>query len=79
MNAKDKKILRENPCTPDCPDRRGGCAIGCQRRAEFVAGRQQIYAERKAISERCCKTAGRRECDRKRARYKQRHHKSLRS
>lgn len=51
MNAKEKKILRENPCTPDCPKRGAGCAIGCPERAAFVAGRQEVYAARAKTAE----------------------------
>lgn len=78
MNAKEKQILRDNPCTPDCPRRRAGCAIDCPERAAFVEGRQQIYAERAKNAQRGFKTAGHTASDRKRAKDKQRHHKSMR-
>lgn len=58
MNAKEKKILRDNPCTPDCDRRGAGCAIGCKERAEFVARRQEVYAARAKTSETPRTTTG---------------------
>ena len=40
------EMLRRNPCTPDCPRRKGGCAVGCPERAAFVAERQVEYESR---------------------------------
>lgn len=56
--AKEKKILRDNPCTPDCPKRCAGCAIGCPERAEFVARRQEVYAARQKNAQQPRSTNG---------------------
>ena len=78
MNAKEKKILQENPCKPDCPRRRGGCAIDCPEWAAFVADRQQIYAARKAKAETCCNTYAHNRDNLRRQRDKQHHSRNKR-
>jgi hypothetical protein len=36
-----------SPCTPDCPDRKGGCAITCPKWQKYTVERQKIYDKRK--------------------------------
>ena len=56
--AAEKRILRDNPCTPDCPKRGAGCAIGCAEWAAFVAKRQEVYAARAKNAETPRTTTG---------------------
>ena len=34
-----------SPCTKDCPQRKGGCQVGCKRWAEYVSLRDDYYAQ----------------------------------
>lgn len=37
---------RGNPCTPDCQDRKVGCAIDCSKWAAYVQKRNADYVKR---------------------------------
>lgn len=45
-----------SPCTKDCPQRKGGCQIGCDRWAEYVALRAEHYAEQEKERTRYIRT-----------------------
>ena len=49
--AKCRRFMLENsPCTPDCPDRCGGCRAKCERYAEyhkrFMEFKNKAFAEK---------------------------------
>lgn len=41
----DKPTYLPNPCTQDCPDRHGGCAIDCEKYKAYVQDRTRRYEE----------------------------------
>lgn len=40
-----------NPCVKDCPDRKAGCAITCEKWAEYRTKRDQYYKSKLAQGE----------------------------
>ena len=36
----------EQPCVKDCPGRKAGCAINCEKWAEYLKRREKLYEER---------------------------------
>lgn len=38
--------MMEQPCKPDCPERRGGCAVACSKWQEYEKARNAGYEER---------------------------------
>ena len=39
-------IPDDMPCKKDCPDRRAGCAVDCERRKAYAAKRDKEYDAR---------------------------------
>lgn len=35
------------PCVKDCPDRKAGCAINCEKWAAYLKEREAMYEERR--------------------------------
>lgn len=38
--------MYRSPCDKDCPDRRGGCQVACEKWAEYEKSRNAKYAQR---------------------------------
>ena len=47
----------EQPCVKDCPGRKAGCAVGCEKWADYLEKRQKIYDERLRQNYASCETA----------------------
>lgn len=47
------------PCGRDCPDRKAGCAIDCEKWAAYVVERNKVYAARIAENDKNVNTAQR--------------------
>lgn len=42
----------QSPCTQDCPKRKGGCQVGCEEWAKYVALRDEHYAKQGELRSR---------------------------
>ena len=39
------EVAAKNPCRKDCPERKGGCAVNCERWKSFEAWKQEQYKQ----------------------------------
>lgn len=44
VNPYTRREVKQ-PCVKDCPDRKGGCAVTCEKWAAYVKERDKRYAE----------------------------------
>ena len=42
---RTRKFALPTPCEKDCPQRKGGCQVGCKKWAEYVSLRDDYYAQ----------------------------------
>ena len=58
--AASNALAPKQPCRKDCPDRKAGCAISCEKWAAYLKQREAYYEKRQKESELKSRTTGNR-------------------
>lgn len=46
----------KQPCVKDCPGRKAGCAVNCEKWAEYLKKREKLYEDRLRRTDSNCRT-----------------------